>query len=280
MKALLLVLSLTVVLTLGYHMSGNPSTGGVDYSTVTCTLETEPQFTHANAWTGWSVRELVDNRMMEFSDFLEFVPKVSLSEGTSSGYLHTEDWPAKMGILPECTVAGSAVFFENNDTARGMYYPVVAGNRGEIKRQDIELPAGDVYFAHYVIPTKNTTWEVTENLANSNGTDFLMSGGISERRRTGLTGTCTCPVEAVIAQLDDAMKAKGFEEVILEKKPTENEYFKPLSAKLYRKDDQYLYVEFAEVKGMDLVRVLMIMGDEETVKAYAEAFTAGSIGEG
>jgi hypothetical protein len=84
----------------------------------------------------------------------------------------------------------------------------------------------------------------------------------------------------VIAQLDDAIKAKGFEEVILEKKPTENEYFKPLSAKLYRKDDQYLYVEFAQVKGMDLVRVLMIMGNETVVKAYAEAFTAGSIGGG
>lgn len=114
-----------------------------------------------------------------------------------------------MGIAPKCTLAGSAVFFENNDTTRGMYYPVVVGNRGEIKRQDIELPAGDVYFAHYVIPLKNTPWEVTENLANSNGTDFLMSSGISERRRTQLTGTCTCPVEAVIAQLDDAITARG-----------------------------------------------------------------------
>ncbi|QDA31985.1 hypothetical protein FH039_10715 [Thermococcus indicus] len=279
-KVAALILSIVVVLTLGYYISGNQlpsqdSSDGVDYSTVTCTLETEPQFTHANAWTGWSVRELVDNRMVEFTDFLEFVPKVSLSEGKSSGFLHAEDWPAEMGIAPKCTLAGSAVFFENNDTARGMYYPVVAGNRGAIKRQDLELPAGDVYFAHYVIPVKNATWEVTENLANSNGTDFLMSGGISERRRTGLTGTCTCPVEAVIAQLDDAIKAKGFGEVALERKPAENEYFRPLSAKLYRRGDDCLYVEFSEVKGMELVRVLMIMGDEEVVKAYAEAFTAG-----
>lgn len=64
----------------------------------------------------------------------------------------------------------------------------------------------------------------------------------------------------------------------MEKKPTKNEYFKPLSVKLYRKGNQYHYVEFSEVKGMDLVRVLMIMGDEEVVKAYAEAFTAGSVG--
>lgn len=63
----------------------------MDYSTATCTLETEPQFTHANAWTGWSVRELVDNRMVEFTDFLELIPKVSLSERKSSGYLHADD---------------------------------------------------------------------------------------------------------------------------------------------------------------------------------------------
>ncbi|ASJ14837.1 hypothetical protein [Thermococcus radiotolerans] len=281
-KIAILVFSIAVVLTLGYYISGSQlpsqdSSEGIDYSTITCTLETEPQFTPANAWTGWSVRELVDNRMVEFTDFLEFVPRVSLSEGTSSGFLHAEDWPTEMGIAPKCTLAGSAVFFENKDTGRGMYYPVVAGNRGAIKRQDIELPAGDVYFAHYVIPVKNATWEVTENLANSNGTDFLRSGGISERRRTQLTGACTCPVEAVIAQLDEAIKAKGFEEVTLEKKPAENEYFRPLSAKLYRRGDDYLYVEFAKVKDMDLVRVLMIMGDEEVVKAYAEAFTAGSV---
>ncbi|CAD5244932.1 hypothetical protein [Thermococcus camini] len=281
-RIIVLVFSFILVLALGYYISGNQlpsqdSSDGVDYSTVTCTLETEPQFTHANAWTGWSIRELLDNRMVEFTDFLEFVPKVSLSEGKSSGYLHAEDWPAEMELRPKCVLAGSAVFFENNDTARGMYYPVVAGNRGAIKRQDIELPAGNVYFAHYAIPVKNATWEVTENLANSNGTDFLMSGGISERRRTTLTGACTCPVEAVIAQLDEAIKAKGFEEVALEENPAENEYFNPLSIKLYRRGDEYLYVEFAKVNGMDLVRVLMIMGDEEVVKAYAKAFTAGSV---
>ncbi|NJE85107.1 hypothetical protein E3E23_04595 [Thermococcus sp. CX2] len=245
-----------------------------------CSLKTEPLFTPINAWVGWSIGQLKNGTVLKFADLPDYVPNVSLGSEKSTGILYGDDWPAEMGIRPKCIIAGSSTFFQNNGTAIGMYYPYPMPSGTpckDVKRTNVLLPAGNIYFADYVIPTANSTWEIRENIPNGNWTDFLKSGGIRGIRKTRITGGCTCPIDVVMRQLDKDIKAKGFGEVPLWMTPKENDCFKPLSVKLYRKDDQYLYVEFARVKGMDLVRVLMIMGSEEVVKAYAEAFTAGSI---
>ncbi|WP_148882840.1 hypothetical protein [Thermococcus aciditolerans] len=244
-----------------------------------CGLKTEPEFKPINAWTGWSVRHPLGNLYIEYHDGLTIMPVFSvenISPERPPGAVYGVDWPARIGITPKCAIAGSQVAFVtwSSKNATGSFCPTVRNKRCAINRQSPVLPGGKVYLATYMIPHANTTWAIQENLACRQWNDFLEPATCGKRETT-IRGTCTCPVWAVIDQLEDAINATGFEEVPLEKKPAENDYFRPLSIKMYRRDNQYLYVEFTEIKGMDLIRVLMILGEgEEVVKAYAEGFTA------
>ncbi|NJE03716.1 hypothetical protein [Thermococcus sp. MV11] len=249
-------------------------------NTSACKLSMNPEFTPVNAWAGWSVRRPLGNLYVEYNDGLAIMPQFSprnVSSENPPGALYGVDWPSRIGITPKCAIADGQVAFVtwNTKNATGAFCPTVRNKLCAINRQSPLLPGGKVYLATYVIPRANTTWVIQENLACRGWNNFLEPATCGKRETT-IRGACTCPTGTVINQLGNAINAAGFEEVSLEKKPVENDYFRPLSVKLYRKEGQYLYVEFAEVKGMDMVRVLMILGKkEEVVKAYAEAFTAG-----
>ena len=195
--------------------------------------------------------------------------------GGSPIFTEENNWTEELGIKPPCVLQGKSGIVELEKEGYILRWPVMnhvdCNGPREVTPQEItgfQVPQGRVYFAYYVIPTRRVEFRIYRSISWGGPVEF-------EDVRVG----CTCQMEKVVGELEKAIKVKGFEEVILEKRPTENEYFKPLSVKLYRRGDQYLYVEFSEVKGMDLVRVLMIMGDEKIVKAYAKAFTAGVIGE-
>ena len=191
-------------------------------------------------------------------------------QGGSSVFIEENNWTEELGIKPPCVLQGKSGIVGLEKEGYILRWTVLnhvdCNGPREMTPQEIKsspAPAGRVHFAYYIVPAREAEFRIYVSVSWGGPVEF-----------EDVKARCTCPVETVIAQLDDTIKTKGFEEVVLEKKPTENEYLRPLSIKLYRKGDQYLYVEFSEVKDMDLIRVLLIMGDEKTVKAYAEAFTA------
>ncbi|WP_297464015.1 hypothetical protein [Thermococcus sp.] len=141
-----------------------------------------------------------------------------------------------------------------------------------------ELPAGKVYLASYVVPVENSSWTVYENIPIGNGTDFLKTGGIKGGRVTNITATCSRGSENLIEALKASIKDAGFEEVQPRRTPKENDCFKPLEVGLYRKGDQYLYVEISEVKGKGLLRVFMAMGSGDVIRPYVEPFSSAEQG--
>ncbi|ASJ05747.1 hypothetical protein A3L01_00555 [Thermococcus barossii] len=221
-----------------------------------------------------------------FNDWFAVYPPINRTTGEPQGWIaHLIYWPEKFNLMVPCALGGLAMHV-SSDTGKsgsGYYRPSVGPEDRPIhermcgiRRENAVLPAGDAYLAVQYVPAANSTWRLSVLTPIKEWTDFK-DYNLFHKTEVELNATCTCPIKAVMEAFDASVMAKGFEEVKPWITPTENNCFEPLSAKLYRKDDQYLYVEFARVKGMDLVRVLMIMGNEETVKAYTEAFTAGVV---
>ena len=259
-------------------MGDQPSSGiGPQNSTSTetgkhevpsCTLVSNTSFEPINGVVGWWVKD--GTGRVVYGKDIEITPKVNFSEMKSYGTLLWVDWPAELGIKPPCLLAGDAFVSVSEAEVDADFKPPCPSLRRSAK-----LSSGKVYLASYVVPVKNSSWTVYENIPIGNGTDFLKTGGIRGGRVTNLTAVCSCESENLIKALKASIKAAGFEEIPLWKTPEENDCFKPLMAELYRKGSQYLYVEVTGVKGRGLLRVFMAMGDEEILKPYVELFSAG-----
>ncbi|NJE85106.1 hypothetical protein E3E23_04590 [Thermococcus sp. CX2] len=203
------------------------------------------------------------------------------------GFYVIEDWAEELGISPPCYITkatGKAVLEAEGKAGYGLFLRWRVKNDGNSwsdlkrvdKRKETAVSAGSVRIAVYTIPISNGSWKIEAGELLENPYWFNSTGG-GRFVSTWFNGTCTCKPEEILKATLNKIKFSGFKEKehveILE-----TEALKPMYSAFFVRDSQYLYVEFAQVKGMDLVRVLMIMGDEEVVKAYAEAFTAGSVG--
>ncbi|NJD99898.1 hypothetical protein E3E26_08930 [Thermococcus sp. LS1] len=235
---------------------------------------------------------MTNNSKIKFHDDFVIYSWTNRTTGEPKGWIaYFTYWPEKFDMKPACTLGGFATYITANRSGEGYYWPSLGNATLEIHQRMCsirrvstelpegprwELPSGNVYFAIQYIPTANSTWEISVLTPTKLWTDFK-DYRIFDVKPVKLSADCTCSIETVMKTFDEKLREKGFRETELWMTPKENDCFKPLSVKLYRKGDKYLYVEFAQVKGMDLVRVLMIMGNETVVKAYAEAFTAGSV---
>ncbi|ASJ05186.1 hypothetical protein [Thermococcus barossii] len=200
-----------------------------------------------------------------------------------------EDWAEELGINPPCYITkatGKAVLEAEGKAGYGLFLRWRVKNDGNSwsdlkridKRKETPVSAGSVRIAVYTIPISSGSWEIEAGELLENPYWFNSTGG-GRFVSAWFNGTCACKPEEIVETTLKKIKSAGFKEKehgeILE-----TEALKPIYSAFFVRDNQYLYIEFVEVKSMNLMRVLMIMGDEETVKAYAEAFTAGSIGEG
>ncbi|QDA31989.1 hypothetical protein FH039_10750 [Thermococcus indicus] len=194
-------------------------------------------------------------------------------QGGPQIFTEESNWTEELGIKPPCVLQGQSGLVDLREPGYLLLWPVLnhvdCNGPREVTPQKLKsslAPAGKVYLAYYVVPTKEGEFRVYESIAWGGPVKF-----------EDVKVKCTCSIETLMAKVDDAVKSAGFVQVPSWDISGSNEHLMPLGATMYRRGDDYLYVEFSEAKGMDLVRVLMIMGDEKTVKAYAEAFTAGSI---
>lgn len=238
-----------------------------------CALWTNTSFEPVNAGGGWSVSGTDGTK---FNEALELVPEVDYNEMKSYGKALIKDWPREMGIKPPCILAGESVVFISNRTAKARFSFTVSKKFVIARRGD--FPAGEVYLADYVIPIRNTSWIVDENVLTVNESDFLKTGGMIPRK-TRLTAACSCTQGELTKAIEDSIFKAGFEQAEVWWEPSENEYFKPVMARLYKKDGQYLYVEVSEVKGTGLLRVFMTMGNEGLAKAAGGMFSATTLKE-
>ncbi|AEK73684.1 hypothetical protein GQS_08950 [Thermococcus sp. 4557] len=207
------------------------------------------------------------------------------NNSTASGKMYLINWTEGLGITPPCTIQGGAAILENNVTAEGFHdLSLCIANSSEIgltyagclrkERASFktELPPGRVSMATYAVPTSSATWDRWDHVYCGRVIDYQSVCGHPELWLKNLTSPCHNSLDEVLKALKGKIESRGFEEIGSER--TGGQMFERVEVKLYRRDNEYLYVELAKVEEMDLVRVLMIMGDEKVVKAYAEAFTA------
>jgi hypothetical protein len=257
---------------------------GVD-GTCNLNLNGNTQKEHLGQWIGQTIMLINDPKTM-FNDRFIIYPPINRTTGEPEGWkAYLAYWPEKFNLTVPCSIGGFTTYIvsDSNKSGNSYYWPDLGSETLPVHQRkcwpqarELELPPGKVYFAIQYIPMTNATWKLSVLTPVKEWTDFKDYNLFSEAL-VELNAACTCSIERVIGRFDTFVKVKGFEETEPWATPRENECFNPLSVKLYHNGDQYLYVEFSEVKDMDLDRVLMIMGDEETVKAYAKAFTAGNI---
>ncbi|WP_148883412.1 hypothetical protein [Thermococcus aciditolerans] len=221
-------------------------------------------------------RYLENGSILIFSE----MPGVWPAEG--NGTMRIAPWATEMGISPPCAIQKSEVLVTLNGRGSTWHVGMLkwkCENSSEPKCGIISqsshrdsVPAGEVRMAYYLIPTGEGRWFLRDYPLCGNETDFEKVCGYPPVPKW-FNGTCNCSLENVIRATEGKIRDAGFREAS-EVEPPEGDILLGLYSRLYRRGDEYLYVEFAEVRGMNLARVLMIMGDEEVVKAYAKAFTA------
>jgi hypothetical protein len=235
-----------------------------------CTLISNTSFELANAGGGAMIFNATSGKSLFFMG-MELTHEVHLLEGKSYGKVFSKDGPKELGIKPPCALTGEWAVFVSNRTSTARFSYTIRGK--SVLGQFRNFPAGKIYLAQYMVPIQNGSWKIMENIITINESDFLKTGGMILRMRR-LTATCSCNPEELAQAFQRSIEESGFERVKNWWEPRENEDFKPVMVALYRKDEQYLYVEVAEVKNTGLLRVFMAMGNEELTKAAAEIFSA------
>ncbi|KUH32672.1 hypothetical protein APY94_09130 [Thermococcus celericrescens] len=221
-------------------------------------------------------RYLENGSILIFSE----MPGVWPAEG--NGTMRIVPWATERGIFPPCAIQKSEVQVTLNGRGSTWHTGMLnwkcensseprCGIISQSSHRD-SVPAGEVRIAYYLIPTGEGRWHLWEYLLCGNETDFEKVCGHPPVPKW-FNGTCNCSLENVIRATEERIRDAGFREVS-EMKPLKGDILLGVSAKLYRRGDEYLYVEFAEVRRMNLARILMLMGDEDIVKAYVKAFTA------
>ncbi|ACS33564.1 Hypothetical protein TGAM_1062 [Thermococcus gammatolerans EJ3] len=171
-----------------------------------CTLISNTSFEPINGVVGWWIKD--GTGRTAYGKDIEITPKVNLSEMKSYGKSLWVDWPAELGIKPPCPLVGDAFISVSEAEVDADFKPPCHSLKRSAK-----LPPGKVYLASYVVPVKNSSWTVYENIPIGNGTNFLKTGGIQGGRVTNLTAVCSCGSEGLIEALKASIKAAGFEEV-------------------------------------------------------------------
>ena len=287
--ALLLVLALAIMAVLtgdSSPPSAREENSPMNNSNVECSLQVSsqtPKDTQIGRWIDNRITEVTNGSEITLMDWFAVYPHMNHTSPPEGWNAYLIYWPEKFNLTVPCSMGGFTMALVGRESGQSFYQAALINEtfpKHETECWDgkkgrwLELPPGKAYFAIQFIPTANATWRFTALTPTKTWTDFK-DYHIFIETPVELNATCTCPVETLIERFGSSIKAQGFEETELWTTPQENGCFKPLSVKLYRKDDRYLYVEFAQVKGLDLVRVLMVLGEEkEVVKAYAEGFTA------
>ncbi|AEK72967.1 hypothetical protein GQS_05330 [Thermococcus sp. 4557] len=230
---------------------------------------------------------LPNNSAVRFNENIIIIPKTDLNKSITTGKMYLQNWTHEIGITVPCYIQGGEATLDNNSTSKGFHdlgLCISTSSQIDLTNErciflktvnyESELPPGRVHMATYAIPLANTSWDKWDHVYCSKVIDYLSVCGHPELWVKNFTSPCYCNSHTIIKKVLDEIDEAGFSTMISSEKSTSNEIFSQIEIYIYRKGDEYLYVEFAKVKGMDLVRVLMIMGDEEIVKAYAEAFSA------
>ena len=218
--------------------------------------------------------------------------KVSFSEGFGawpisggSGDSVIDEWATELGITPPCHIQRGEVRVKIEKGVKASHSVHLCHHNPNptdplwekclkeyTLRTELMIPSGEVKIATFVVPIGGGSWKKTD-MPFCGKVLNLTSAGACPPTTAWVNGTCGCTPEEILKTTVKRLESAGFmkhEDV----KVLETEVLKPTYSALFVKDDNYLYVEFVEVEGMNLMRVLMIMGDEKTVRAYAGAFTS------
>ncbi|ASJ11718.1 hypothetical protein A3L14_01920 [Thermococcus thioreducens] len=287
-----LLIVLIVVTALGIHhweketISPNNQTLNLHEYNQKCKLiihSKQPKNTSVGKWIDNKITEVTNGSEITLKDWFAVYPHINRTSPPEGWNAYLIYWPEKFNLTLPCSIGGFTMALVGRKSGESFYQAALINEtfpKHETECWDggkgrwLELPPGKAYFAVQFIPTANTTWKLTVLTPTKTWTDFR-DYHIFIETPIELNATCTCPIETLVKRFETSIKAQGFEETELWTTPGENDCFKPLSVKLYRRGDEYLYVEFAQVKGLDLVRVLMVLSEDEgVVKAYAKAFSA------
>ena len=203
-----------------------------------------------------------------------------------SGYSIINEWTTELGIAPPCHIQRGEVKVKIEKGAQASHNVYLCHHNPNppdplsekcIKEYNLRTklitPEGEVRIATFAVPLGKGSWKKTDMPFCGKALD-LTSTGACPPVTAWVNGTCNCTPEEILKATLKRLESAGFSKS-KDVEALETAVLKPIYSAFFVKDDQYLYVEFVEVKDVNLMRVLMVMGDEKTVKAYAKAFSAG-----
>ncbi|ASJ02653.1 hypothetical protein A3L09_04950 [Thermococcus profundus] len=282
MKGVRWILILLVLLVVAGIAVSQDSTKNGNITDQSCPSGAPPDA--LNSFGSLAVAERLDGHWTRFTEGISLIPRVDFKASQSYGRLYLRNWTSELNLTPPCYVQGGEGVFEANSTAKAFYNALLCTsnssetslmnspcNGRESLRERAELPAGRVYLAMYVVPTGNASWDRWDHVYCSNVVDFLSVCGHPEKWVKNFTLPCHCGVESVLSDLKGRIEKAGFKQ-ISSARVDGNSVFSEVHRLTYRGSKGYLYLEVAGINGMDAARVLMVMGDENVVKAVSELF--------
>lgn len=285
MVSLLVLLLVVAGIVVAYGSTNDNSSNGRDSTERVCPAGAPPDA--LNSFGSLAVAQRFEDHWVRFTEVFALIPKVDLRTSKSYDRLYIENWTSGMNITPPCYVQGGEGVFETNSTAKVFYHAALCTSNSsetnlmyspceELKtlRGRVELPAGRVSLAMYIVPTGNASWDRWDHVYCSQVEDFLRTCGHPEKVVKNFTVPCHCGIEAVLSYLRERIEAAGFEQVS-SNETNGNDVFSEVHRLTYRGPSGYLYLEVAGIKGMNAARVFIALGDEEMVKAVSRVFSSG-----
>lgn len=237
-----------------------------------------------NSFGSLAVAERFNGHWARFTEGISLIPRVDFKASESYGRVYLRNWTSELNLPPPCYIQGGEGVFEANSTAKVFYNAMLCTsnssetslmnsqcNGRESLRGRVELPAGRVYLAMYVVPTGNASWDRWDHVYCSDVVDFLSVCGHPEKWVRNFKVPCHCGVESVLSDLKERIEKAGFEQVS-SARVNGSGVFSEVHRLTYRGSKGYLYLEVAGINGMDAARVLVVMGDEKIVKAVSGLF--------
>jgi len=268
--AVALMVIASVVLT---HHSGETQSSGTKECMLTsanATFQCTPFI--LGFWGTSAVKPLNDTSFVGFSEIY-----VYKTEGGDQfdALFHSvrSNWTFEMGLVPPCRLWGGAWEFETPlhtvELIREIDYGIKNCTEGVFKPKPEPVAKanatyGTVEIAYYFVPIRKDAWLFTP--------EPVFGGSVSE---AGLSAGCSCTPEEIAKAIEDKILALNFTrltatEGIITAGPIDVTFIG-----LYRKGDEYLYLECARIEGMNLARILLVKGPEGAVRPYFQLIKNG-----
>ncbi|WP_148258720.1 hypothetical protein [Thermococcus sp. AM4] len=276
MKRLLPVIAIVAIIVasvaLTHHRGENhgPKTKECGLTSTNATFHCSPAI--LGFWGTSAVKPLNDTSFVGFSEI--YVYKTENGDPFDA-FFHSvkSNWTAEMGLVPPCRLWGGAWEFETPlqtvELIREIDYGIKNCTDGVFKPKPEPVAKanatyGTVEIAYYFVPIRRDAWLFTP--------EPVFGGSVSEK---GLSASCSCTPEEIAKALEDRILALNFTrltatEGIITAGPIDVTFIG-----LYRKGDEYLYLECARIEGMNLARILLVKGPEGAVRPYFQLIENG-----